>query len=298
MPHYELDDAAMASLVAYLKQLSPGKVHGVTDSVLHFATIVTPDADPVVRRGVLDVLDKFIADQNHYRRGDAPRLRSSRRMMFKAYRTWQLHVWELSGAPGTWEGQLHARLAAEPVFAVLSGVGGRDWGPVHRFCESESLPCLFPNVDLPVVAEGEFDNLYLSKGVLLEAGLIAQSLDAQHRKAELKRIVQVFRADDVGVQAAHELATRLGQEGLTSGLARPRGPRRAPAGGAQRQAGTPVLRLRPPDRASQSAAMSRWRQHLPGAGPGRRAPVPAMALARAHDVPLRSLTSGMCEWIS
>src|SRR6476646_10217022 len=40
MPHYELDDAAMASLVAYLKQLSPGKVHGVTDSVLHFATIV------------------------------------------------------------------------------------------------------------------------------------------------------------------------------------------------------------------------------------------------------------------
>lgn len=215
MPHYDLDDAAMASLVTYLKGLSPGKVRGVTDSVLHFATVVTPDADPVVRRGVLEVLDKFFADQNHYRRGDAPRLRSSRRMMFKAYRTWQLHVWELSGAPETWEGQLHARLAAEPVFAVLSGVGGRDWTPVHRFCESESVPCLFPNVDLPVVAQGAFDNLYFSKGVLLEAGLLAHALDAQRGTRAPRRIVQVFRADDVGPQAAEELARQLGPQGFT-----------------------------------------------------------------------------------
>jgi len=29
------------------------------DSVLHFATIVTPDADPLKRRGMLDVLEQF-----------------------------------------------------------------------------------------------------------------------------------------------------------------------------------------------------------------------------------------------
>src|ERR1700720_1233993 len=47
MPRYQLDDAAMADLVAYLKAIPVGSVPGVTKSVLHFATIITPDADPV-----------------------------------------------------------------------------------------------------------------------------------------------------------------------------------------------------------------------------------------------------------
>ena len=52
-------------------------------SVLHFATIVAPDADPLKRQGVLDVLTKFFEDKNHYVRAEDPRLHSSRRMMFK-----------------------------------------------------------------------------------------------------------------------------------------------------------------------------------------------------------------------
>src|SRR5262249_40055968 len=123
MPHYTLDDAQMTGLVAYLKTLSPGAVPGVTENVLHFATIVTPDADPVVRKGVLDVLEKFFVDKNHYVRAAAPRLHSSRRMMFKVNRHWELHVWELTGRPDTWEQQLREKQAAQPVFAVLSGVG-------------------------------------------------------------------------------------------------------------------------------------------------------------------------------
>jgi len=216
MPHYALGDEDMAALIAYLRHLSPGKVPGVTEQLLHFATVVTPDADPVTRAGVLDVLEQFFADKNHYRRGDAPRLRSSRRMMFKAFRTWQLHVWELHGASETWEAQLRDYQGKQPVFAVISGVGGRDWSPVHRFCEAQSLPCLFPNVDLPVAAEGQFDNLYLSKGVLLEAGLVAHDVAAQKSAGGTARIVQVFRTDDVGREAARELATRLAPEGVTS----------------------------------------------------------------------------------
>ncbi len=215
MPRYTLGDAEMAEVIAYLKELSPGAVPGVTKSVLHFATIVTPDADPVKRKGVLDVLEKFFDDKNHYVRAESPRLHSTRRMMFKVNRHWELHVWQLTGAPETWEKQLHAKLAAQPVFAVISGIGGRTWAPVHRFCEEAALPCIFPNVDLPVVAENDFDNLYLSKGVLLEAELIAHGLKAQRDKLPVHRVVQVFRAGDVGEEAAAALAAAPPDNGLT-----------------------------------------------------------------------------------
>jgi hypothetical protein len=124
-------------------------------------------------------------------------------------RHWELHVWQLTGAPETWEAQLRAKLAEEPVYAVISGVGGKTWAPVHHFCEAEALPCLFPNVDLPVDSESDFDDLYFSKGVLLEAQLIARDLQAHAENAEVRRVVQVFRADDVGGDAAKALASAL-----------------------------------------------------------------------------------------
>lgn len=215
MPRYTLDDASMGALIAYLKTLSPGTVPGVTDSVLHFATIITPDADPVKRQGMLEVLEKFFADKNRYTRAVSPRLRSSRRMMFQVNRHWELHVWQLTGPADTWRAQLHAKLAAQPVFAVLSGLGGRTWQPVHRFCEEASLPCLFPNLDLPVVAEADFDNLYLSQGVLLEARLMAYELQQLRATGPIRRVVQVYRVADVGEAAAEALASTLAGEGYT-----------------------------------------------------------------------------------
>jgi mono/diheme cytochrome c family protein len=214
MPHFQLNDAEMAALIAYLKQLSPAAVPGVTESVLHFATIVTPDADPMQRTGVLQVLTRFFDDKNRYTRAESPRLHSSRRMMFKVNRRWELHVWQLTGAPDTWEAQLRAKLAAEPVFAVISGVGGRTWAPVEHFCETEELPCLFPNVDLPVDREGDFDSLYLSKGVLLEAQLIAHELRAHHGSTTVGRVVQIFRSQDVGKDAAAALSAALRDDGI------------------------------------------------------------------------------------
>jgi hypothetical protein len=131
-------------------------------------------------------------------------------MMFKANRHWQLHVWQLTGAPETWEAQLKARLAAEPVFAVLSGAGGSNWAPVHRFCEAAELPCLFPIVDLPVDSADAFDNLYFSRGVLLEADLVAHDLQARAAAGAPGKVLQVFRTDDVGAAAAARLAQQLG----------------------------------------------------------------------------------------
>ena len=214
MPHFQLDDVQMASLISYLKSLSPGPVPGVTTSVLHFATIITPDADPVKRDGMLQVLTKFFDDKNRYTRAESPRLHSSRRMMFKVNRHWELHVWQLTGAPQTWEAQLRDKLAAQPVFAVISGLGGRTWEPVQRFCEAESLPCLFPNLDLPVDRQSDFDSLYLSKGVLLEAELIAHDLATSQGRTPIHRIVQIYRARDIGKDAAAALRTALHAEAM------------------------------------------------------------------------------------
>src|SRR5260370_12429340 len=172
MPRFKLDDETMASLIGYLKSLTSGSVAGVTEQTLHFATIVTPDADPVARQGMLDVLDRYFADKNAFIRGESPKLVSSRELMYRVTRRWQLHVWDLTGPPATWQRQLHERLAAEPVFAIVSGIGGKNWAPVHAFCKEESIPCLMPNVDLPVVPENAFYSTIFSKHVFLDTQLI------------------------------------------------------------------------------------------------------------------------------
>jgi hypothetical protein len=213
MPRYSLDDAAMADLIDYLKGLTRGRVPGVTDSELHFATIITPDADPVQREGMLEVLEKYFEDKDAAVRAAAPRLYSSRRMMFRVARRWKLHVWELRGPPETWDAQLRKHLADEPVFAVISGIGGKSWAPVHHFCEQQSIPCLFPNVDLPVVNESDFYTVYFSKGVLLEAQLIAHQLHDE-RDRRRRRLVQVFRTGDVGEDAAAALRAATRDVGL------------------------------------------------------------------------------------
>jgi hypothetical protein len=216
MPHYRLDDSSMAALIDYLKSLPTRRAPGATGDVLHFATIITPDADPVKRGGMLNVLQQYFADKNAAVRRASPPLRSSRPMMFRVQRPWQLHVWELTGAPETWAEQLRRKLAAEPVFAVLSGLGGSTWAPVHRFCEQQSLPCLFPNAEVPVDSEQDFYTLYFSKGVLLEAELIAKRLNDEGGDQPRGRVIQVYRAGDVGEVAAAALGAAVKPSGRTS----------------------------------------------------------------------------------
>jgi hypothetical protein len=216
MPRYHLGDTQMASLIAYLKELSTGKVPGVTLDTLHFAAIITPDADPAKRQGMLDVLQHFFASKNAFYQAKAPPLQSSRWLDFRVQRKWQLHVWELTGAPQAWEEQLRRRLQAEPVFAAISGIAGSDWTPVHKFCEQESLPCLFPNVDLPVIAEEDFYSVYYSKGVLLEAQLMAKRILETSGDSRIRRVGQVYREDDIGASAAKALHNELSTRGYAA----------------------------------------------------------------------------------
>jgi hypothetical protein len=223
MPRYDLDDATMASLIAYLKGLSKGPYRGASDDTLHFATIITPDADPVERKAMLDVMERFFADKNEFIRGGSRPLRSTTSGVgFRVTRKWQLHVWQLSGPADSWEQQLKQRLVAEPVMAVISGLSGKTWAPVHHFCEQFAVPCLLPNVELPVVAERDFYPLYFSKGVLLEAELVAQHLRGQSTAFPVKRLIQVYRAGDIGDAASQALADAASGSGMTI-LNRPMG---------------------------------------------------------------------------
>jgi hypothetical protein len=207
MPHYALDDASMTALIDYLKVLTSQPVPGVTDTTLHFATIVTPDADPLEKRAMLEVLDHFFAVQQNVIAAETRPLRASREIMYRVTRRWQLHVWELTGEPDGWEEQLNRHMRVEPVFAVISGLGRREWRPVHRFCEHQAVPCLLPNIDLPMVAEGDFYPVYYSRGVLLESDLIATQL-ASHERPIPTRLVQIYRSDDIGAAAAADLEAR------------------------------------------------------------------------------------------
>ncbi len=54
----------MASLIDYLKTLGGDTAPGVTAEALHFATIVTPDADLHARQAMLDVLTHYFAAPN------------------------------------------------------------------------------------------------------------------------------------------------------------------------------------------------------------------------------------------
>ncbi len=218
MPRYPLGDEDMAALITYLKHLDARPAPGVTDAELHFATIITPDVDPRERRGMLDVLEKFFEQKNRAPLEPSPLLWTSKKTrlaksMYLANRHWELHVWELTGPPQAWRAQLEKRMAEEPVFAVLSGLGGSNWAPVHEFCEQHAVPCLFPNVEVPVVDERDFYPVYFSKGVLLEAELIARNILGS--EVHPPPVEQVYRAGDSGEAAARVLAAQLEGHGVS-----------------------------------------------------------------------------------
>ena len=196
MPRFKLADADLNALTAYLKSLSDTS-SAVDDDTIHWATVVTPDADPVEKKAMLDVMEAFFKARNaetsrYLHNGHIPPNRG-----YAPLRNWELHVWELQGAPETWDTQLDAYFHKRPVFAVLAGVGGSHWQPIHNFCEKLEVACLFPNTNLPTIREGDFYSVYFSKGLTLEAEALAEFLrtDQAHHHT---RIVQVYRDEPQG----------------------------------------------------------------------------------------------------
>ncbi len=217
MPRYPLSDEDMGNLIAYLESLSAGPDPGVTDLDIHFATIVTDDVEPAARKAMLDVMEQFIVQKNSETRYETKRATSGpwhKDWMFKPYRKWVLHTWELSGPPSSWRGQLEDLYAAQPVFAVLNGLSGGSWEPMHEFCEGNHVPCLFPTTDLPVVDREDFYNIYLSKGITIEAKAVAQKLIDDGVGADA--VVQIYSSDNAESRAAAQALRGLLGEGARS----------------------------------------------------------------------------------
>jgi hypothetical protein len=257
MPRFAIGDDDLAALIAYLKTLDPTRVPGVNDTTLYFATIITPDVEPARRRAMLDVMEAFFAERNVRQMKPSAQIHASgktqySRSMFMVHRQWKLRVWDLTGPASGWGAQLAGFFAKEPVFAVISGLGRSNWTPVHEFCERQRLPCLFPNVEVPVDAPGDFYEIYLSRGVLLEAELIGQGIKEAAARQPVKSVVQAYRAGDSGEAAARLLAGRLQAQGIeVKAAALPAeggdlGAALAPASGAD----VLVLWLRPGDLAA------------------------------------------------
>ncbi len=217
MPRYRIPASDLEALVAYLRGLSATPSPGVSDREIRFATVIAGEVPGATRQAVLDVLRRYFDDKNRQTRLESRRpahgtppggARPS------TYREWALEVWELTGPPQHWTEQLEARYREAPPFAMLGGLAAASWSPIARFCETHELPCLLPGTDAPDVRDGDFYTLYFSRGLLLEADLVASDLMASTTRA----VVQVVRHGSLGQTAADRLTGILEQRGTPADL--------------------------------------------------------------------------------
>ena len=211
MPRYPMADSDVAALADYLATLSVGNSPGLDEKVIRFATVVTEDVNPGEREAVLTVLNKFAEEINRQTRLESERWDrgyTPESRLPTVFREWVIDEWVLSGSPDTWNKQLESFYQQQPVFAMLGGLGAGSWRPVSDFCEQREIPCLFPGTDLPLARDGDFYTLYFSRGLALEADLIAAHLAAQ----PVKRVVQVYCDPQLAI-AVTALRQSLAQAG-------------------------------------------------------------------------------------
>jgi hypothetical protein len=209
MPRYKLSAQDVQALNAYFVSLSANLSPGVDDTTAHFATIVTDEVPPEKSAAMLDMLNIFVADKNAGTRIEDARKRVGRDYIDRAYRKWELHVWQLSGPADTWPAQLEDYYRNQPVFAVISGISTQSWAPIHAFCERMEMPCVYPNTVFPVASRSDVYPIYFSRGVALEAEALAKYLTEGSAKKTNAKIVQVFRKDSAGSMASQVLRKAL-----------------------------------------------------------------------------------------
>ncbi len=204
MPRYLLGAADMATMIAYLKQLSNDFSPGATEKMITFATIIAGDVSPEDRAAMVVPLESILRSWNARtaksefmaRKGD--RAGSPMRLG----RKFRILQWELKGPPESWQGQLEEYNRKEPVFALLGGIADGDWKPIHEFCESHRIPCLFPMTDYPVISSSDWYTLYFSKGLYQEGEAVARYLGGMEDDPVEKDVVQVFREGRDGAALA------------------------------------------------------------------------------------------------
>lgn len=214
MPRYRVSDHEMAALKAYLDQLSTTYSPGITDKTARFATVITPDVDPARKDAFLKSLQALLDQKNSNTLPGHRHMVSASEGMLNLERRWTLDVWQLHGSPDTWDAQLAAAYEANPVFALLSGLGDSEWSPVQNFCETRGIPCWFPSIaNPPANADNQTYSFYFQDGVTLEARVLAQYLHDQPTAKQPKRIVQIIE-DDAASRAAAAAFTKAYGKGV------------------------------------------------------------------------------------
>lgn len=207
MPRYRLSDKEVRSLSAYLGSLSTGPAPGVDDSTIRFATVVTDNSSEQERNAILAVLKRFAEEKSRqtrleskrWDRGTTPESR-----LHTVHRDWILDVWELSGEESGWDEQLRAYYERNPVFAIIGGLLPESPEPLARFCEQNAIPCVLPSTRNPESSEGDLYSLYYSRGLGLEADLIATDL----KELQFDVLLQVY-CEASAARAADRLETDL-----------------------------------------------------------------------------------------
>ncbi|MBI5848236.1 MAG: amino acid ABC transporter substrate-binding protein [Nitrospirae bacterium] len=199
MPRYDLSSRDMAILISYLETLSDKPSPGVAKEEIKFAAVIAEGADPTAVRSMLTPIEFGIERKNSLALAAKKDSRVSR-MSYNmsgnlTYMQFTLSRWILKGPSTTWRKQLEDYYKAEPVFALLGGITNGDWEPVHRFCEDNGIPDLFPIVDYPVISQKDWYTLYPSRGIQQEGESAAGYIHGMYELFKGRPIVQIIRAD-------------------------------------------------------------------------------------------------------
>ncbi len=196
MPRYDLADRDIRVLTSYLRSLSSEYSPGATDTTLHLATIITDDVSAADREAMLAPLETMVTiNQQTKTQQKLPQFAKMFRMLDRVYfRDITLAKWELKGPSETWRVQLEEYYRRGPVFAILGGISGGSWRPIHDFCEERRIPCLFPITDLPVISETSWYTFYASKGFYQEGETAARFLAGKEALPTGGKVLQIVRS--------------------------------------------------------------------------------------------------------
>ena len=214
MPRFILSDSEISDLTRYLRGLSMQKAPGIDDEVIRLATVITEDTDPKTSQAVIQVLQTYVEEKNRQTRLEGRRPNRGKKAELRSaslFRKWTLDIWTLKGPTSNWAAQLEDYYNSRPVFALLGGVTTGSWDPIGKFCESNAIPCMFPSTDLAEAGEDDFYTYHFSRGLELEADLIA----TQIVKSPVDKVIQVY-CSDLASKAAKRLNFQLSSHRITT----------------------------------------------------------------------------------
>ena len=195
MPRYLLEDRDMAILIAYLKTLSAEVSPGVDKQYkqIRFATVIAGDVPADERTEMLAAVNAIL--EHHNKNAKLRNRRQNLGTVIKDadfnYPMFTLARWELHGPESTWRAQLDQYYRKEPVFALVGGISGGSWQPMHEFSEQNKIPCLLPITDLPVISDTDWYTLYFNKGTYQEGDTTARYLALNSESVTDHTVLQI-----------------------------------------------------------------------------------------------------------